>query len=93
MEVTILEALEGWDHYVELPAKEATARFVELLGRDEVRTMALARASDTEPAKVRERLRALLHIGGWHAAAQRVSRAVDERTREKALKVLGSYAT
>ncbi len=88
MEVTFLEALEGWDRYVEADAKTALKRFVKLLGRDDVRVDRLVSASSTEPPAVRERLRAVLVQAGEAAAANRIRRARDPRTRERALRVL-----
>ena len=64
LEVTILEALEGWDRFVEVGRRAATARFMELLGRDDVSVDRLVAASATESAAVRERLRAALLAGG-----------------------------
>lgn len=90
MEVTILEALEGWDRYVEADSKTALKRFGRLLSRDDVRVDRLVKASRTEPPAVRERLRAVLGHAGHPAAAERVRRARDPRTRERALRVLSS---
>lgn len=93
LEITILEAIEGWERHVELDADAAAARFIELLGHPDVRAGALARASSTEPPAVRERLRALLARGGWDREAALIQRAVDVRTRERALRVMGAAAT
>lgn len=90
LEVTLLEAIEGWERYVELPSDAAAARFLELLGSPEVRRRSLALAARTEPPAVRERLRALLERGGWHKEAALVPRAVDPRTRARALRVFGA---
>ena len=90
MEVTILEALEGWDRYVEADSKTALKRFGKLLNRDDVRVERLVKASRTEPPVVRERLRAVLRHAGHAAEAERVRRARDPRTRERALRVLSS---
>jgi hypothetical protein len=89
-EVTILEALEGWDRYVEADSRTALRRFAKLLQRDDVRVERLVKASRTEPPAVRERLRAVLGQAGHGAAAERVRRARDPRTRERALRVLST---
>jgi hypothetical protein len=88
LEVTILEALEGWDRYVEASADEALARFVELIKSDEVRAERLVYASKTEPAAVRERLRAVLINAGEDELARKVTRARSESARRGALDVL-----
>jgi hypothetical protein len=44
MEVTFLEALEGWDRYVEVDGATALERFGELLDREDVRVERLVRA-------------------------------------------------
>jgi hypothetical protein len=88
IEITILEAVEGWDRYVELDADSAIARFVELLRDPHVRVRSMALASRTEPPAVRERFRALLELGGWTDEAANVPRAADGRTRERALEVM-----
>lgn len=90
LEVTFLEALEGWDRYVEADVSTATRRFVELLGRDDVRVDRLVRASRTEPPVVRERLRAVLRRAGHEQEAERVPGARDSRTRDRALRVIGT---
>jgi hypothetical protein len=88
LEVTVLEALEGWDRYVEVGPAEAVRRFGQILRRPDVRIPKLISASTTEPPVVRERLRAVLAETGHDAEAQQISRARDQRTREKALRVL-----
>jgi Family of unknown function (DUF6088) len=88
-EVTVLEALEGWDRYVEADSDTALRRFVEVLGGDKVRVERLVKASPTEPPVVRERLRAVLERGGWGDQAECVRRARDTRTRKRALQVIG----
>jgi Family of unknown function (DUF6088) len=92
MEVTFLEALEGWDRYVEADSATALQRFVELLDRDDVRVERLVRASHTEPPVVRERLRTVLRHGGYEEQSERVPAARDPRTRARALRVLGGTA-
>lgn len=88
LEVTVLEALEGWDRYVEVDGTTALKRFDELLRRDDLRVDRLVIASRTEPAAVRERLRAVLAHAGYKDDAERVRRARDPRTRERALRVI-----
>lgn len=88
LEVTLLEALEGWDRYVETDSATALDRFDQLLGLDGIRVDRLVRASRTEPPVVRERLRAILQHAGYEADADGVPRARDPRTRERALRVI-----
>jgi Family of unknown function (DUF6088) len=90
MEVTFLEALEGWDRYVEVDSATALDRFGELLEREDIRAERLVRASRTEPPVVRERLRTVLRHGGYDEQAERVPAARDPRTRTRALRVLGT---
>jgi Family of unknown function (DUF6088) len=59
-EVALLEVLRDWEGLVESPADEARRRIAGLMGSGEIRPDRLARASSTEPAPVRERLRGLL---------------------------------
>ncbi len=92
LEVTLLEALEGWERYVEADSATALDRFAELLGREDVRVERLVTASRTEPPVVRERLRAVLCHAGHPAAAERVRRARDPRTHVRDLRVLGASA-
>jgi hypothetical protein len=87
-EVTFLEALEGWERYVEADSQTALARFTELLADEEIRVARLVQASATEPPAVRERLRAVLARAGYEQQATRVPAARDPRTRERALRVL-----
>ncbi len=88
LEVTLLEALEGWDRYVEVGPAEALRRFDQVLRRHDVRIPKLVSASATEPPVVRERLRAVLTETGHEDEAQGIARARDQRTRDKALRVL-----
>jgi hypothetical protein len=88
LEVTYLEALEGWDRYVEVKGPVALRRFTELLDDDRIRVDRLVGASYTEPPAVRERLRAVLSRGGFDDAAAKVRGARDPRTRSRALHVL-----
>jgi hypothetical protein len=59
-EVALLEVLRDWNGLVESPADEAKKTIAGLMGSGEIRPDRLARASSTEPAPVRERLRSLL---------------------------------
>lgn len=86
-EVTLLEALEGWDKYVELPKERAVKRFAELLRQPDVRLDRIVSASSTESPVVRERLRAVLERGGWRQAAGRIERARSQSSKERALRV------
>jgi hypothetical protein len=87
-EVTLLEALEGWDKYVELKPQPALDRFASLLKRDDVRIDRVVRASATESPVVRERLRAVLEHAGFEDEAAKVARARSASARARALKVL-----
>lgn len=92
LEVTLLEALEGWDRYVELKRPVALKRFVDHLRSPEVHVDRLVRASRTESPIVRERLRAVLEHGGWKREATRIAGARSEAARERALRVVaGAY--
>lgn len=88
IEVTLLEALEGWDRYVELDRLEALERFAELLERDDVRVERLVRAAETESPRVRERLRAVLGHAGFANEAEKIEGARHRSSRERALAVL-----
>jgi len=92
LEVTILEAIEGWERYVEVDAATALARFRDALARDDVRLDRLVAASRTEPPAVRERLRAILDYSGHEEQANRIPAARDHRTRERALRVIDAAA-
>ncbi|MEW6583001.1 MAG: DUF6088 family protein [Actinomycetota bacterium] len=92
LEVTLLEALEGWDRYVEADPGTALARFSEIVARNDVRIPRLVQASATEPAAVRERLRAVLVHAGHADEANAIPPARDPRTRAKALRVLQGAA-
>jgi Family of unknown function (DUF6088) len=89
IEVTLLEALEGWDRYVEVDAAEAIAHFAELLEHDSIRVERLVAASKTESAMVRERLRGVLLRTGRIDQATRIERARSDSARRRALAVMG----
>ncbi|MHB1444964.1 MAG: hypothetical protein ACYCTI_00285 [Acidimicrobiales bacterium] len=59
-EVAVLEVLRDWDDLVEVPARDAVARIGRLASAGTLRLDRVARASETEPPRVRERLRRLL---------------------------------
>jgi hypothetical protein len=84
LEVTFLEALEGWDRYVEAKPKKAVAKFEELMKNGDVRVDRLVSASKTEPAVVRERLRRLLLDAGWAEEAAGVNGARSESAKRRA---------
>ncbi len=88
IEVAMLEALDGWERYIEADAVEATQRLVGLVVDGHVRVERLVRASRTEPARVRERLRFVLERAGLSEAADQIEPARDARTRKRALRVL-----
>jgi hypothetical protein len=89
LEVTLLELLEGWDKFVELPAAAATKRLLSMLERDDVGLERLAAASVTEPARVRERLYQLLQRGGHAPLAAQIARPRSAATRTRANAVFG----
>ena len=55
-----MEVLRDWDSLVEVPAADAIVRIERLADSGAVRLDRVARASETEPPRVRERLRRLL---------------------------------
>ena len=59
-EVALLEVLRDWDGLVELSAANAIERIERLADSGAVRLDRVARASETEPPRVRQRLRHLL---------------------------------
>jgi hypothetical protein len=92
LEVTILEAIDGWDKYVEVDAATATDRFLHALRDDGVRIERLVSASRTESSRVRERLRYLLRQAGRSADAECIDGARSRAGREHALAVIGARA-
>ncbi|QLQ10114.1 MAG: hypothetical protein HZY75_06625 [Nocardioidaceae bacterium] len=89
--MALLEALDQWERTVEVPPGEAWERFRELIRSGQLRAAHLARSSQTEPGKVRARLRALLESLGEHALAKQISMP-DRRTTHSALAILRSAA-
>lgn len=68
-EVALLEVLRDWDGLVE-SRREATTRIADLVGSGDIRPGMVAKASATEPVRVRERLIGLLgDIGKPEVAA------------------------
>lgn len=72
VEVALLEALEGFEGYVDIPHEEAVRRLIALVGSGDVRPDRLVRASITEPARTRRRLRDLLVHADFAAVAGRI---------------------
>ncbi len=60
-EVALFEVLREWNTLVEVPTDEAVERIASLAESGVLRLDRLVRASTTEPPRVRERLRRLLH--------------------------------
>lgn len=80
-EVALFEVLRDWDHLVEVPMVDAVDRIARLADAGEVRLERLARASATEPPRVRERLRRLLGAMGRPDMASTVRPARSESVR------------
>jgi hypothetical protein len=59
-EVALLEVLRDWDGLVDVPAIDALTRIGRLAGDGTLRLDRVALAAETEPPRVRERLRRLL---------------------------------
>jgi Transcriptional regulator, AbiEi antitoxin len=87
LEVTMLEAIEGWEKYVEAKPERAVGRFLEMIGDGSVRVAKLVAAAKTEPAVVRERLKWLLIQSGRDADAERIEGARSDSARRRALSV------
>jgi hypothetical protein len=77
-EIALLEVLRDWDALVEVPTREAVDRIARLAGTGAIRVDRLARASATEPSRVRERLRRLLRTLGRSVTADTVRPARSE---------------
>jgi len=71
-EVALLEVLRDWHRLVEVPDSDAADRIGGLVDARTIRVNKLARASATEPPRVRERLRDLLLGVGQADAAMTV---------------------
>ena len=74
-EIALFEVLRDWDHLVEVSTVDAVGRITRLADTGEVRLDRLARASATEPPRVRERFRRLLGAMGRFETADTVRRA------------------
>ena len=59
-EVALLEVLRDWGDVVDAPTESAIGRIADLTDRGVLRLNRIVRASETEPPRVRERLRRLL---------------------------------
>jgi hypothetical protein len=75
IEVALLEVLREWDELVEVSSQEAVARIDGLARDGMIRLERIARASQTEPPRVRERLRRLFDALGRNDLSLRVSPA------------------
>ena len=84
LEVAVLEVLRDWPRLVDVPHVEAVNRISVLISKGEIRPNRLARGAQTEPARVRERLRRLLTEVGHAKEGNRVPPA-------RRLEVDGSY--
>jgi hypothetical protein len=71
-EVALLEVLRDWHGLVEVSDSDAADRIAGLVDARTIRVSKLARASATEPPRVRERLRDLLVRVGQADAAMAV---------------------
>lgn len=74
-EVALLEVLRNWPGLVELPDSDAADRIARLVSANTISVDKLARASVTEPARVRDRLHDLLVRVGQADAAMTVPAA------------------
>jgi hypothetical protein len=83
-EIALLEVLNDWSEVVELPSEAAVRRLGSLFG-SAIRPGAIAAAAATEPARVRERLRALLLASGRNEEAETIMPAVHPQTRLEAI--------
>jgi hypothetical protein len=79
VEVALLEVLRDWNVLVESPADEAKSRIAGLMGSGDIRPDRVAKASLSEPASVRERLRALLGDVGKPELAAKIPPARGRR--------------
>lgn len=84
-EIALFEVLHDWDNVVELSSADAVQRLRSLIG-NLIRPEAVAAASTTESARVRERLRALLILAGFKKDALRVLPAANAKTRAEAFR-------
>lgn len=80
-EVALLEVLRDWDNLVEFPTDAAIERIAGLVETRAVRLDRVVRASATEPARVRGRLRRLLESIGRSDDAEAVRPARSDSVR------------
>jgi hypothetical protein len=83
----MLEAIEGWEKYVEAKPDRAVRRFLEMIGDGSVRVAKLVAATKTEPVVVREWLRWLLVESGRDADAEKIEGARSDSAHQRALSV------
>jgi hypothetical protein len=88
VEVALLEVLRDWDRLVDAPTTEAINRIALLIKSGEIRANVVARASRTEPARVRERLRTLLSRAGKGNEAARIRPARSKKVQDIAAHAL-----
>ena len=84
----LLEVLEGWGTYSDVPPDVAVKRFISYMGQASVDASKLVKASPTEPVAVRERLKYLLGEAGMKVEADRIDGARSEGARRRALSVV-----
>jgi hypothetical protein len=80
-EVALLEVLRDWNSLVEMPTEDAVNRIARLVDSGAIRLDRLARASETEPPRVRQRLRRLLVALDRHEIVDIVRPARSESIR------------
>jgi len=80
-EVALLEVLRDWNALVEVPTNDAVSRISQFVDTGAVRLDRLARASSTEPPRVRERLRRLLGALGRTTIMETIRPARSESVR------------
>lgn len=90
-EVTLFEALEGIGVYTEVDSETSRRLLIDYLDSSSADLDRLVRASSTEPAIVRERLKALLEAAGDHVRADRIEGARSEEARRRALRPVRSW--
>jgi hypothetical protein len=82
-EVALLEVLEDWERYVDIPQAAALDRLEHWIDSKTIRVDKLVKAAKTEPPAVRENLRGLLHATGRSNEAERVRPAATPAVRER----------
>jgi hypothetical protein len=81
MEVGLLETLEAWEEVVDAPYEWAVDWLGKLFDNETLSAEKLAKASGTESARTRERLRNLLSELGYDEEASRIRHAADSSER------------